>query len=90
MRRGGEGGVKGLDRTSGGVAALDSARGSAMVRRSGECLKFRQIATSFSLNQKTRMLLEVTTLLIIPLGSSSVPYRSPLLLFSASMCWKTR
>ena len=35
--RGGEGVVKGPDRVSGGGAALDTARASAMVRLSGEC-----------------------------------------------------
>lgn len=32
-----EGGVKGLDRVSGGVAALDTARASATLYLSGEC-----------------------------------------------------
>jgi hypothetical protein len=35
--RGGEGGVKGHDRVSGGAAALDTARASAMLLQSGEC-----------------------------------------------------
>jgi hypothetical protein len=35
--RGGEDGVKGPDRMSGGEAALDTARASAMLRLSGEC-----------------------------------------------------
>ena len=35
--RGGEGGVKGLDREAAGEAALDSARASAMLHLSGEC-----------------------------------------------------
>lgn len=37
MCRGGEGGVKGHDRVSGGAAALDTARALAMLRLSGEC-----------------------------------------------------
>jgi len=37
VRRGGEGSVKGPDRVSGGVAALDSARASATLLLSVEC-----------------------------------------------------
>jgi hypothetical protein len=33
--------VKGLDRVSGGVAALDTARASTMLRQSGECPRSR-------------------------------------------------
>ena len=37
MCRGGEDGVKGPDRMSGGEAALDTTRASAMLCQSGEC-----------------------------------------------------
>jgi hypothetical protein len=43
----------------------------------------------FSPNQNTAGLLEFAPLLIIPLGSSRVPQRSPLLPFDISICWKT-
>jgi hypothetical protein len=39
-----ESGVKGLDRVSGGFAALDTAFGSAMLCLSGEC---HSVATNF-------------------------------------------
>jgi hypothetical protein len=48
--RGAKDGVKGLDRLSGGVAALDTARASAMLRLSGECQQdFVQCKTSSKL-----------------------------------------
>ena len=50
MRRGGEGGVKGPDRVSGGVAALDTARASAMPPISGNVNGFIQCKTGSNSN----------------------------------------
>jgi hypothetical protein len=51
MCQGGEGGVKGLDRASGGEAALDSARVPAMVRVHGKANRILRLRATFSLRR---------------------------------------
>jgi hypothetical protein len=50
VRRGGERGVKGLDRFSGGEAALDAARASAMLHLRGMSAGFVQWITRSQTN----------------------------------------